>query len=117
MDLLKKTLIPVLLTPMALLADVSDTTNERIPVTRAEMEDHWQLDCSASWGSLAKVASNSLELGSCQVSADLMRKIQLCEFIHQPPGSSRPSDGPDYKKAGQILGSGDCEVLRKFIGN
>ncbi len=112
-----KILLLVLFTPGTLIADTSDTANERIPVTRAEMEIHWRLDCSANWKALAEVTSSSLKQGSCEVSPDLLRDLQLCEFIHQPPGSSRTGACPDFKTAGELLGERDCEALRKLMDN
>jgi hypothetical protein len=112
-----KILFLVLFTPGTLIADTSDTANERIPVTRADMEIHWRVDCSANWETLAEITSSSLKTGSCEVSPDLLRNLQLCEFIHQPPGSSTTSACPDFKTAGDLLGERDCQALRELMGN
>ena len=112
-----KILILALFTPGTLIADSSDTANERIPVTRADMEIHWRVDCSANWGKLAEVTSSSLKNHGCEASSDLRRNLQLCEFIHQRPGSSPDSACPDFKKAGQLLGEGDCQALRALVEN
>ena len=112
-----KILFLVLFTPGSLIADTSDTANERIPVTRADMEIHWRVECGANWETLIEVTASSLKTGSCEVSPDLLRNLQLCEFIHQPPGSSTTSACPDFKKAGQLLGEGDCQALRELMEN
>ena len=50
-------LISLLLSPLSLAGDNDDAINERIPVSRAEMEAHWQVDCAAAWEDLLTAAA------------------------------------------------------------
>lgn len=98
----------LLLAPVAFAADDSNAVNERIPVTRLEMERHWQVDCTASWGQLKQVAQVHQD---CEVASGLLRQLQLCAFIYQPPGSAAAASCPDYQAAYRAAGQGDCLAL------
>lgn len=100
-----------MLSPMALATGSSDTVNERFAVTRAEMEAHWRVDCDASWGSLQEIANTFGRVGNCKIPPDLVRQLQLCEFIHQPPGSSSTGNCPDYHAAKHALTREDCDSV------
>ena len=87
----------------------SNAVNERLPVRKAEMEAHWQVDCAHSW-------ARKVELGDmagaqrCVLPPDLQRQLQLCAFIYQPPGEQVAHAGPDYRAAFADIGTqGDCE--------
>ena len=101
----------VLITPVCVAADNSDAVNERIPVSRAEMEQHWQLDCTGSWNQLKQVAQNFQGAQGCELVSGLVRQLQLCAFIYQPPGSPAADDCPDYQAAYRVAGQGDCLAL------
>jgi hypothetical protein len=105
----------LLLAPVSLAAGGSDTVNERIPVSRVEMEAHWQVNCSASWGDL-RAAMRIFDRGAdCVVAAELQRNLQLCAFIHQPPGGTANSTCPDYQGAGRAAGQGDCHAINRLL--
>ncbi len=109
-------LISPLLSPLSLAGDSDDAVNERIPVNRAEMEAHWQVDCAAAWEQLLAAAAQStkqpINTNNCGIPDQLRREIQLCAFIYQPPGGDSRHDCPDYRGASKYLNeagkSGKC---------
>ena len=101
---------------MTLAADNSDTANERIPVTKKEMEIHWQVDCSKIWDSLAGVAQKFTSSGSCSIPIDLLQNLQLCAFIYQPPASPSPSNCPSFRAAHAAAKRGDCRTMSALPG-
>jgi hypothetical protein len=105
----------VLITPVCVAADNSDAVNERIPVSRAEMELHWKLDCNSSWGQLKQVAHAHQGAQGCEVASGLLRQLQLCAFIYQPPGSPAAGACPDYQSAYRAAGQGDCVALGLLV--
>ena len=71
--MLQKRLLLVCLAPLVMAATpVSDTVNERLPVSRVELEAHWQVDCSAAWAELEQLAGAT---GQCVPGARLRRYI------------------------------------------
>ena len=88
---------------MALAGGNSDAVNERIPVTKSEMEEHWQVSCAKAWEELRMTTTEPVSAGSCGVSAELVRQIQLCGFIYQAPGEQIQQQCPDYSSASQLL--------------
>ncbi len=76
----------------------SNTVNERITVTPAEMESHWQVDCANSWIRAIELREKA---GSpeCALPPGLQRELKLCAFIYQPPGQQLAQSGPDYQSA------------------
>jgi hypothetical protein len=97
-------------------APVSDTVNERIPVSRLELEAHWQVDCSAAWVELEQLAAAT---GQCAPEDRLRRTLQLCAFIYQPPGGEVDAACPDFAAALDLLGAGpapdSCGSLANFL--
>jgi hypothetical protein len=100
-------LISPLLSPLSLAGDSADAVNERIPVNRAEMEAHWQVDCAAAWEQLLAAAAQStkqpINTDNCGIPDQLRREIQLCAFIYQAPGNSSQHRCPDYRSASKHL--------------
>jgi len=102
-------LISPLLSPVSLAGDSADAVNERIPVNKAEMEDHWQVDCAATWERLLTAAAaaqstkQSIVKDDCGIPDQLRRDIQLCAFIYQAPGGEPGHDCPDYRSASKHL--------------
>ena len=78
--------------------DSSNAVNERIHVSPAEMESHWQVDCANSWARTVELREKA---GSpeCALPPGLQREIRLCAFIYQPPGQQLSHFGPDYQSA------------------
>jgi len=97
-------------------APVSDTVNERIPVSRVELEAHWQVDCGTAWSELEQLAAAN---GQCVPGARLQRTLQLCAFIYQPPGEEVAAACPDFAAALDLLGAGpapdSCRSLANFL--
>ena len=69
----------------------SDTINERIPSTMEQRESHWKIDCSALTAKLA----DKLYARDC-ASVTELRKLRLCAYLYQPPGSTAISQCPDF---------------------
>jgi hypothetical protein len=87
----------------------SNAVNERLPVRKAEMETHWQVDCARSWANKLELRGKPGARG-CILPPDLLRQLQLCAFIYQPPGGQAGHTGPDYRGAFADTGTnGDCE--------
>jgi hypothetical protein len=92
----------MLLSRLALANDNADAVNERIPVAGAELEAHWQVDCSAALDSLRGQIQATHD-PDCSVAPDTRRDIQLCAFIYQPPGGQARLDCPDYQQVLKFL--------------
>lgn len=110
----------LVLAPLAWGGTEADAVNERIPVSRAALEAHWRVDCDASWNRLGSAGDLSRAGESCLIPADLRDQLQLCAFIHQPPGGSRDDGCPDYRGAVHLLDSAApgerCGALALFLG-
>lgn len=88
----------------------TDAVNERIPVSRYEMEEHWQVDCTATWRELAGLKAGTAEIES----GGILTRLQLCSFIYQPPGSEY-SNCPNYRLAEASLRSNNWSQLRQLL--
>ena len=108
-------LISSLLSSLSLADDSADAVNERIPVSRAEMEAHWQVDCAAAWEYLLTTVRQSPDKDNCGIADQLRQEIQLCAFIYQAPGGDPRHDCPDYRGVSKHLNeaekSGKCPAL------
>jgi hypothetical protein len=87
----------------ALADSGGDALNERIPVNRAELEAHWQVDCASAWAGLQAAAARRSAQDHCGISAGLAQDIKLCAFIYQAPGENSPHTCPDYRRVSQLL--------------
>jgi hypothetical protein len=109
----------MLLTTLAIAQDSTNAVNERIPVTKTEMETHWQVDCANTWVSLQRAVAEPADREGCGVTAPIRRDIQLCAFIYQAPGDNSEHRCPDYQDASEYLQhSGmaiDCAHLQRAI--
>lgn len=83
---------------------VSDTVNERIPVTGVELEAHWGVDCAATVNLLVELVTRAKAGEGCLVSPLVRQQLQLCSFIYQTPGSDTGHVCPDYRAALEALG-------------
>ncbi len=90
---------------IAWATSTSDAVNERIPVRNDEMEIHWQVDCQATWLQLRSMVESQ---ASCQAEPGLLRDLQLCSFIYQPPGEESSEQSPDYSGALDALHDNQC---------
>jgi hypothetical protein len=96
---LRLILVSFLLSAMAGAESVSDAVNERIPVSKAELEAHWQIDCRASWAGLADKVTGVGAGEHCGISAATRRVLELCAVVYQPPGEALSPNCPDYRAA------------------
>jgi hypothetical protein len=96
-------LLLLLLSPLALADNNSNAVNERIPVNAAEMEAHWQVDCSTVRESLLLVAVQTSSEPDCGIAAKLRQDTQLCAFIYQAPGTNTQHKCPDYSGVSEHL--------------
>ena len=101
----------LIIAPSAWAAGPSDTLNERIPVSRLELEAHWQVDCQKSWNSFIAFASAFKNQGECVMPVKLQRQIQLCAFIYQPPGETAHSTCRDFDGAQRAAIQGNCQAM------
>jgi hypothetical protein len=102
----KRCILAFILIPLLAQAS-SDAVNERLPVNAAEKEQHWHIDCTASW--------KQLQSQACAATPGLQRHIQLCSMIYQPPGEPPQHQCPDYQQAYQHLKLNHCEALRLLL--
>lgn len=98
---------------------VSDAVNERIPVSGAELEAHWGVDCPATWASLGAQVEQADGGEQCVVSPQLRRPLELCVFIYQRPGDPVVVACPDYRAALDVLDTtprqDQCQTLLNFL--
>lgn len=85
----------------------ADVSNERIQVSGAELEQHWQLDCRGMLDDynnliLTKAASDLREI-KADVLRDLASVAQKCSFIYNQKGTGREIACPDYKRVSDNL--------------
>jgi hypothetical protein len=86
----------------------SNAVNERLTVTPAEMESHWQVDCASSWARVIELREK-MSSPDCALPPDLQSELKLCAFIYQPPGQQLTQSGPDYQSAAaQAVDAGEC---------
>lgn len=102
--------------PVTLAAGDSDAVNERIPVQRVEMEQHWGVDCDAALQSLAAWVDHD---HGCSIEADLLESLRLCAYIYQPPGEPDSGTCPDYQDLHLITSQADevhsCARLKQSL--
>ena len=109
------TLLLLLLPATGFTENQANAVNERLHVTRAELEAHWQIDCQANWARI----NNHADSAACPPDEKLVQALQLCAFIYQPPGEEPAAVCPDYRG---LLGhleaspaSGNCEKLAHWL--
>ena len=106
---------------LALAGSDGDAVNERIPVDKKELEDHWQVNCTNAWTRLRASAARQPTKDNCEISTEMVREIKLCTFIYQPPGENSRHKCPDYRSVAQQLAlSGateDCPSLSPSSAN
>jgi hypothetical protein len=109
------------LSALALAGDDGAAVNERIPVDRAELEAHWQVDCATAWTRLQAAAVRRPTQSHCGITPELVRDMKLCGFIYQAPGADSRHTCPDYRGVSQQLEKpgklSDCPTLPASIAN
>lgn len=93
----------LLLAAGALAASEADTVNERIPVSKTQLEAHWGVDCAGLAGQLRGDMGRAFGGKDCGVTPSLLTDLQLCAFIYQPPGGNGGHRCPDYRAALEAL--------------
>lgn len=107
--------------PLQAVSDSSDTVNERIPVRKAELEEHWQVNCQDTWLDLQQ-AMTQASAGGCAIPPRLHHEFKLCSYIYQPPGAEpAPGSCPDYRGVSILLRQdapeSRCLSIQKFLEN
>lgn len=107
------------LVPLAVAEPASDTVNERLPVSAAELEAHWRVDCGATWAAVSASVGLPGAGRPCDISAEVRRVLELCVYIYQPPGDAMVPTCPDYRAALAAVDAADsphgCAALRVFL--
>lgn len=89
-----------------------DAVNERPPVTPADLELHWNVDCRDTWNAL-QAQGNA---GTCPLSEERVQQLRLCSHIHQPPGERDAGSCPNYRGAlEQARSNRDCAAFKRFM--
>jgi len=97
----------IIMATWIMIASAADVSNERIPVTGAELEQHWRLDC----GGMLDDYNNRIVLatgsGISKISKGELRELadvaQKCSFIYSQKGTGRTISCPDYQRVSDIL--------------
>jgi len=114
-----KTCLFLLFISRTLADPVSDTVNERVPVSEAELEAHWRVNCAEVSNLLRESVGRSKVGEACQAGPAVRHQLQLCAFIYQAPGSDSQHVCPDYRSALQALDRADpdddCHHIAKFL--
>ncbi len=90
-----------------LATSAADVSNERIPVSGAELEQHWHLDC----GRVLDVYNNRIVpepvAGKSEITTGELRDLadiaQKCSFIYNQKDTGRTISCPDYQRITDVL--------------
>jgi hypothetical protein len=96
----------------AALAAEADMVNERPPVSREQLEQHWGVDCArlrrellaASAGSAHDASPGATPEDAPARIARWRAGLRLCAAIHNAPGNDTALPCPDYARAARSLG-------------
>lgn len=115
----KYSFLLLVLAPLVVADPASDAVNERIPVSAAEMEAHWQVDCRKAWVGLQRAVIEPNPAERCLIPDALHRKLELCAFIYQPPGGAIRRKCPDFSGALGLLDASEqadsCDLLVNYL--
>ena len=81
-------------------ADDNAVANERPPLSRAALEQHWGVDCTAL---RARILAWADQPRASAAPSDWDQPLQLCAAIHNPPGEQGAPGCPDYAGAAVAL--------------
>jgi len=95
----------------AALAAETDMVNERPPVSREQLEQHWGVDCArlrrellaASAGSAHEAKPVATPEDAPARMARWRAGLGLCAAIHNAPGNDTALPCPDYARAARVL--------------
>jgi hypothetical protein len=82
----------------SLAAATDDLSNERPPMTRAQLERHWGVDCTRLRGELLAWSRERVA-----PSSHWSQALALCAAVHNPPGATPPGACPDYATVARLL--------------
>ncbi|MCB1677984.1 MAG: hypothetical protein KDI16_04805 [Halioglobus sp.] len=91
----------------------ADTVNERIPVSKDQLEAHWELDCAGARADLQRTLA--AERADCGVAEPLRRALRLCAFVHQPPGREPAPRCPDFDRLSGLLEQRRCSAVGDLL--
>ncbi len=77
-----------------------DAVNERPPVTRAQRETHWGVDCA---GLRQELLHGGRSAATASELARWRDALTLCAAIHNTPGTPDAASCPDYAGARRVI--------------
>lgn len=90
-----------------LATSASDVSNERIQVSGAEMEQHWQIDCNQLINVYNHRIVSKTVPGHREVTIDELHDLaavaEKCSFIYNRKDTGRTITCPDYQQLSHIL--------------
>lgn len=90
-----------------LAASAADVSNERIPVSGADLEQHWHLDCGQVLDAYNNQIVPETVAGKSEITITELRDLadiaQKCGFIYNQKGTGRTISCPDYQRISEIL--------------
>ena len=93
-----------LLATGAVGAAESDVVNERIPVPRLALEQHWQIDCARLLQSYEAARQEQFKPVKAEELAELIREANLCSYVHNVSASGISAETcPDYTAISAVL--------------
>ncbi|MCB1694758.1 MAG: hypothetical protein H6984_00455 [Pseudomonadales bacterium] len=117
--MLRRLITSFFLCQIALADSTSNAVNERIPVSSAALEAHWNIDCQSAWSTLETMVTEVASGGHCAIDRETRREIQLCAFVYQPPGEEQSRSCPDYRAALSLITEADaanrCAALARLL--
>ena len=105
----------LIIAPSVWAGGSSDAVNERIPVSKLELEAHWEVDCEKDWNGFIGLASAFKNQGECVIPPQLPHHMQLCAFIYQPPGETALNTCRDFEGAQRAAVLGNCQAMALLI--
>lgn len=101
----------LIIAPSAWAASSSDAVNERIPVSKLELEAHWEVDCEKAWNGFIALANAFKNQSECVIPPQLSHQMHLCAFIYQPPGETALPTCRDFTGARRAAVQGSCRAV------
>lgn len=93
-----------------------DLSNERLPSTTSQREQHWQIDCTVLRRYLLNYPGGSMKI---KTLAPQLVTIKKCAMIHNVPGTPREHSCPNYARVHKIastaLANGAKRIKRSEI--
>ncbi|MDK1024278.1 MAG: hypothetical protein QGD92_08625 [Gammaproteobacteria bacterium] len=97
----------ILIAVWFLAISAADVSNERIPVSGTELEQHWQIDCSRLIDDYNNRIVPEIVPEKREITIDELRDLaavaEKCRFIYNQKGTGRTVACPDYQRISDIL--------------